>query len=308
MVKSLLFFLFCLSSVSIYASGEISQKSGQDTLATSRTPLFWKGQKFIFLEKPRLFQSYGYELYTVAVWKIRDKKMAKKNRSIGYKPFVNKILTIQDVCKIDGDEYGISATIDDSACVLYGVTTHGSILGLAAVEDMATAQKRWKIASTLFSRQRSVQIFDTISSTFKSIKVSLTEPLIVRSISWGMAPLPPQPLWVHVETANGVRGFIPTRVSWTNVATTINITSPPWLMEIVEKNLAKQYPWDKQIWQAIDNHSIIAGMNPMQVRLSWGEPVSIQKKEAGGEATARSIRYQYPNQTLVFIHDSLIIP
>ena len=137
----------------------------------------------------------------------------------------------------------------------------------------------------------------------KTQKVRITDPLKVVELRWGTTPLPPQPLWLIVEAAGAVRGFIPVRISRTNALSDVKTSGWPWDEDILEQEPKKLYPWDDVIWEAIDNHSILPRMTKSQIRLSWGSPKTIRSdnRETKGE------HWFFDNeQELYFIGDTLV--
>jgi hypothetical protein len=104
-----------------------------------------------------------------------------------------------------------------------------------------------------------------------------------------------------IETQSGEKGFIPTRTSWVNEMIDNKSNSVPWDDDILETDPKKLYSWDETIWETINNHSIVTGMNRKQVRMSWGRPKAVLPNASKNKET-----WVYSAQNLVFVNDSLV--
>jgi hypothetical protein len=192
----------------------------------------------------------------------------------------------------------ISEKIPDT---VYGMTRKCCIEGLAWTEERENARKRW-LGKTIYSRKRHINTYNSASGILDNAPVSISEKLTVIDITWGLTPLPPQPLWVWVRTPNGDTGFIPTRFSWTNTIDEIRTDTVPWNDNILEKNPKDVYTWDEEIWEYIDRHKIITSMTTPQVLLSWGEPLT---RTTISRNDSDYVRLEYDGQYLHFYHDTL---
>ncbi|MGD9200209.1 MAG: hypothetical protein PVI26_01490 [Chitinispirillia bacterium] len=266
----------------------------------------WIGKKFRLLEKTKMFQKFGYELYTTPQLSQTAEKVnsdiALPNFRIKYKPFKGKTLIVSDVKETDDGEYLITFNVEEMDLTVYGKTRKEIIEGIVLIDDFISAEKRWK-GKTVYSRKRSIEIFDSTASRFSAERVSITEPLDVVSIRWGITPLPPKSLWIVVEGNDNLNGIIPINFSWTNVLKEEKVQGAPWEREIFENDPRKLYQWDDYIWQTIDKHSILMGMTTRQVQVSWGDPDKILKETVNNRGV---IKYIYQGKTLLFENDTLI--
>ncbi len=279
-----------------------------DTLPTPVTvPVSdWPGKKFRLLEKTKMFQRFGYELYTSPHFSDEktapDTRIEHANHRLKYEVFNGRTITAVAVQKMAGGEYHITFKADTLNLTVYGKTSNGIIEGIALFSDFAAAEKRWK-GKIIFSRRRSIEMFDSVASRFSSVRVSTTEPLFVKRIRWGVTPLPPKSLWLIVVRKDGSEGFIPLNYSWTNVLREDDTEKLPWERDIFEHDPRKLYSWEEYIWETIDNHNICTGMTTEQVRFSWGVPKEMQTVT---DRDGRKITtYTYSGKTLRFVNDTL---
>jgi hypothetical protein len=284
------------------------KKDTADTLPVPQhlTTSGWKGKRFILLEKGRMFRGFGYHLYTSPHFEQSrapvDSLVELPNHRLRYERFEKAQVVVTSVQPLPGKEFLVTFSVDSAAPWAYAKTTSGIIEGIARIDDLEGAAGRWR-GRTIYSRRRSIDIYDEVNSRFTSIKVSITEPLTVREVRWGIAPLPPKPIWLVVRRVSGETGIIPVYYSWTNVLPSNRTSGPPWQSDILEENPREKYHWDEVIWEAIDTHRLLTGMTAEQVRLSWGDPDS---KVGRIEAGSSRIVWPYERGTLVFAKDSLV--
>ena len=118
-----------------------------------------------------------------------------------------------------------------------------------------------------------------------------------------MTPLPVNPIWLVVRTADSTEGFIPVRVSWTNTMIDRRTDRRPWDEDIYETDPAVLYEWDENMWETINNHRVILEMTADQVTASWGYPLSVEPLRE--DSTSDEI-WTYPSQKLHF-HDNKLV-
>jgi hypothetical protein len=264
----------------------------------------WTGKRFMLLEKVKMFRNFGYHLYSSPLLEqCREPinpAIELSNHRLLYRAFEKNTAAVTAVSAQPDGEYLVTFQVDSPAVTAYGKTTQGIIEGLGLFDDLQQARERWK-GAIIFSRRRSIDIYDSTASRFTSVKVSMAEPLKVRDVVWGIIPLPPKPLWLLVQRGNGQAGIIPVHYSWTNVLPQKQTPGLPWAADILEQNPREQYSWDETIWEAIEEHRILTGMSRDQVRLSWGEP----QQELSDKAAPSHTTWIYERGRLVFVKDSL---
>jgi hypothetical protein len=283
------------------------KKAGSEPSFQSIPVARWTGKKFFILEKAIPFQEYGFELYT-APYVLKASATLKSdlvlpNRRLRYLPFFGTCITATSVCTQGKGEYIVSFLTDTLKMTVYGTTKHGTIEGIAPADDLEKARKRW-LGTTVYSRRRTIDQYDSLTATFTSKKVSLLESLTVADVRWGILPLPPKPVWLIVRCQDSSEGIIPVYSSWTNVQESFKTGERPWDADIFEKNPKELYPWDSYVWETIDKHSISLGMTTDQVRISWGEPQKIQRIPVPDKK--KVTLYFYDAKKLSFENDSLV--
>jgi hypothetical protein len=268
----------------------------------------WTGRRFVLLEKVKMFRRFGYPLYLSpsldSTTGTFDTTVALADSRLRYEPFAGTMITVDSVTALDNGEYGITATTDTLGLTVYGRTTDGTIEGLCLAQDLPAARARWK-GATVYPRRRLVDSYDSAASRFSGIKVSITRPLTVTDVRWGMIPLPPKPIWLVVRDGDSLDGIIPVHYSWTNVQEKSRVGTVPWDEEILEENPRETWQWDSLVWEAIDKASILSNMTTGQVRLSWGEPAATDTTYQGLDELIHMV---YEGDTLTFVNDTLDAP
>ena len=263
----------------------------------------WVGKKFFVLDKQKLVRQFGFELYLSPELGLSKKKIdpawETPKRHVRCDKIERSYIIVKEV-KPSGKEHLVKFEHEQSGVGLWGKTHDGSIEGIAFAADIDSAIKRWP-GAFVFSARRFIDVYDSASGKLDNIKVKIEQPLRVTGVRWGIAPLPPRPLWIIIETQSGEKGFIPTRTSWVNEMIDNKSASVPWDDDILETDPKKLYSWDETIWETINNHAIVTGMNRKQVRMSWGRPKAVLPNASKNKET-----WVYSAQNLVFVNDSLI--
>ena len=263
----------------------------------------WVGQKFVVLTKQNLVRQFGYELYLTPECALSKKKLDPDWETARHHIRCDKleqlIIVAQEV-KPAGKDYLVKFEHEQSGRAIFGKTQQGSLEGIALTADLDSAKSKW-LGKTIYSVRRFIDTFDSATGSLGMIKVKIEQPLVVTGVKWGMTPLPPKPLRIEVKTARGEKGFIPTRISWTNTITDKKTDGAPWSEDIMDIDPKKVYSWDETMWETINNHSIATGMTSEQVRLSWGPPQSVVKSASNNSET-----WSFGAQSLVFVNDSLV--
>jgi hypothetical protein len=263
----------------------------------------WVGKQFILLEKVKMFRKFGYHLYTSPQCEQAttpvDSSIELPNHRLAYAPFENALATVIAVARQPDKNFLVTFTVASHNIACYGKTTNGIIEGIAPTDDLVNARKRW-LGKTIYSRRRSLDIYDSAASQFTSVKVPIAEPLKVIAVRWGFVPLPPKPIWLVVSRPSGAAGIIPVHFTWTNVLPAKQTAGLPWQADVLEENPRTGHLWDEGIWDAIENHQILTGMTQEQVRLSWGDPLRIAKSDTGTKSA-----WTYERAKIIFFRDSL---
>ncbi len=254
----------------------------------------WPGQWFVLLEKPALYCSYGYELYTCpqldACHDAVDTAVATKYHRVMCGKFAGhrlKALSIEQ----RGKEWLV--TFEDSLAgkKFYAKTAEGVCHEVAFENDRDAALKRWQ-GRIVFSARGFITSFQNGKAL--TIKVRLQDSLRVSDVRFGLTPLPTKPLWLMVETSGGEKGTIPLYYSWTNVKKELRHDGNPWDDDLFENNPENIYKVDTAAWNIINEHHVRVGMTRDEIRLSWGRPYRKKTETYKGEC------WVYEKQCLYF--------
>jgi hypothetical protein len=289
-------------AVTVFLMGIFHATAAAEDLSVKQ----WTGHAFIILPKQKIASGFGYELYLSPrldlCKSMPDTGRETKSRRVRCDKFGGSTVVVRDV-KASGKEFLVRFIHEPTGISLYGRTRGGAIEGLARAGDLSEAKRRG-LGKTVYSTGRFINLYDSATGDVTTRKVRITDPLAVVDVQWGTTPLPPQPLWLIVETAGKARGFIPVRASRTNVMSEMKKPGNPWDDDVLEQDPRKVYSWDNVVWEAIDNHSILPRMTKSQVRLSWGPPKNV-RRESGENANGE--HWIFDNeQDLYFTGDTLV--
>ncbi|MBD3419674.1 MAG: hypothetical protein GF398_06110 [Chitinivibrionales bacterium] len=266
----------------------------------------WTGEQFVLLGKPRMFQKHGYLLYDSPALSEAthqaDPQIAHPNHRLKYDRFEWHIVAVKSVTAQQDGEFLVAFFDDSLGREIYAKSRKHVIEGIARLSDLDGAGQRWADA-TIYCRLRHITTFDETASRYGTIPVSITEPLQVTEVRWGLSPLPPKPIWLVVVRQNGDTGFIPVNYSWTNILYEMRTEGLPWEKDIFEEDPRELFAWDDLYWQAIDEKKLLTHMTTQQVQMSWGKPTkaTVEETETGTITT-----YKYLGNKLVFKNDTLV--
>ena len=275
-------------------------------MALPIVPPQWQGMAFIVLRKQEFVRQLGYELYLCKkkecdtaqidpVWEL-------DNHRIRCEKLAGETLLVEMV-EPDGDEWTVTFLHESTNQKIFACTRQQTVPEIAPVEDLEGAKRRW-LGKTVFSKRGIISAFGTNSSTsLTGLRVNIQDSLTVVDVRWGMTPLPVKPIWLMVASKGGKKGFIPVRFSWTNTIPGHISRHNPWDEEIFEANPVATYDWDDAAWELINNHRVIIGMTPDQVRISWGEPLSSRAINTGQE---EQLVLMYLSHELIFVNGKLV--
>jgi hypothetical protein len=263
----------------------------------------WVGERFFLLEKPAMYCEYGYELYTCPMLESCrgpvDTAVETKSHRVPCGRAVNTALSVVSI-EPRGAEWLVAFRDDAAGKTFYAKTSDGELHEFAYAADCDSAKTRWA-GKTIYSTRGFITLVD--AGKTGTVKVRLQDPLRVCDVRPGLTPLPAKPLWLMVEAANGTKGVIPVRFSWTNSPASQRHEGNPWADDIFESNPALSCIADAATWETINLHHVRKGMTREQVRLSWGRPR--EQKNDMHEATPSEC-WVYDNQKLWFDTEELV--
>jgi hypothetical protein len=275
-------------------------------MALPIVPPQWQGMAFIVLRKQEFVRPLGYELY---LCKKRECDTAQidpvwelDNHRIRCEKLAGETLLVEMV-EPDGEEWMVTFLHESSNQKIFARTRQQTVPEIAPVEDLEGAKQRW-LGKTVFSKRGVISSFGTNSSTsITGLRINIQDSLTVVDVRWGMTPLPVKPIWLMVASKGGKTGFIPVRFSWTNTIPGHISRHNPWDEEIFETDPDATYDWDDAAWELINNHRVIIGMTPDQVRISWGEPLSFRAINMG---QGEQMVLIYLSHELIFANGKLV--
>ncbi|MBN1575694.1 MAG: hypothetical protein JW913_04030 [Chitinispirillaceae bacterium] len=262
-------------------------------------PPQWPGMTFVVLPKQEFARPSGYELYLCKKAECdsapTDPAWEHDNHRIRCEAISGDSLLVETV-EPDGDEWLVTFFHIPTNKKIFGRTHLQALQDIAPADDLEEARRRW-LGMVVFARRGVISTYGTNSaSSLTGLRINIQDPLTVVDVRWGKTPLPVKPIWLMVTSAEGKSSFIPVRYSWTNTIPGQISRRNPWDEEILEDDPIAVYHWDDETWELINNHRVIIGMTPDQVRISWGEPV----------ATNSTGRGQQEQQTMTYLSHELV--
>lgn len=258
----------------------------------------WIGKDFIILAKQEMFKTFGYELFLSKEMendtKPIDTTLELKKHRLRWDRCSGHTLTCKSVENVQG-EWIVEFVDLILHKEIWAKTYKKAIKDIAIKSDLEEAKKRW-LGKAVFSKRGTISTNDG-KNGYGSMKVRIQDSLHIVDICWGVTPLPVKPLWLIIETKENLKGFIPIRISWTNLLSDQLQEDAPWDEDIFENDPSIQFKWDATIWEIINNHRVVNEMNPEQVLTSWGKPLKRFKKELNGTMVEC---WKYQSQTLYF--------
>ena len=314
MYKSLLIVFTLFISLTlpniIHAERSIGEVGSEDYKPTEKGKLDyrvkeWMGEKFIFLEQPKKFQQFGYELKLDKISSIRsyNPELETEIKNLRYDKFVGKIVRVIEI-EDDSLRYGdytVTFNVEELNIKIYARTYKGRINDMAFFDDLSKAKERW-LGKIIYSKGRSIRTYSAELDKYGEVKVKIGDPLKVMDIWWGLGTISPFPLRVIIETNRQEKGYMTVAFSWTNIYSDWWTENRPWEDRFFEFNPKEKYNWSSEIWELINNGEIRIGMNKEQARLSWGKPEKINKDIYEGGIKEQWI---YKVQYLYFENDKL---
>jgi hypothetical protein len=297
------------NSAAVHPSASVNTVK-QDTIKQLPPPDYyeigsWPGKQFVVLEKPTIYCTYGYELYTcpeidscrggsVDTLLISKYHRARCDRFAG-----NRLKAL--AVTAHGSEWIVSFEDAKSGMTLYARTTKGILGELALEDDLDGAKKRF-LGKIVFSARGFITAFTKGGASVT--KVKLQDSLRVYDVRFGLTPLPTKPIWLMVESHQGNKGAIPVFYSWTNVKKELRGQGNPWDDDVFETSPERLYTIDAATWDIINSHTVRAGMTRNEVRLSWGAPLSTKTETLDGKERECWV---YRAQRLYFDEKELLV-
>lgn len=258
--------------------GKIRNAPPSKTSATRKPFTFipldqWKGHRFIFLPQSRKLQKHGYQ--NVAPGRESESSLD----AVPYEELVGRIGVVTEVTRSDGEIRGVLLRMEDNESV-YHCASHDreTVDNLALVADLDDARARW-LGKTLWVRSPDLSTYSEKTDDFKDTALARYSPVKVVDIVAGWYEH--QPVRFILRSAAGNEGFQDVYISKTNVSVLLQEYNH-FRDCFFEQDPRKLFPAPARIWKAIDKQQVLSGMTSQQVRLSWGDPVSITVRKHRG--------------------------
>lgn len=250
----------------------------------------WVGKVFVVLPLERGKKAEGYA-FTLSAPRP---ELLTAGGNIRADWLEGKRLEVMSVKKLPAFEQGppvsdyeVVFRIQGGDASLTAKALGGQVTQLVPADDLAAAQKHFA-AKVVFSKRLAIPAYQEEPGT---IRVKINEPLTVEDVIAGIDA--DEPIWLAVSTADKRKGYLAVAYSLTNVQHGFWPSAKPWESVLFENDPRQLFAWDDQTWAAINEGVAKAGMVPEQVRLAWGEPLSIV--QAAGEET-----WYYPDKIVKF--------
>jgi hypothetical protein len=223
----------------------------------------WVGKRFIFLPRPKSSSSGTYEDFAGAV---SHQKYAGRTARV-----------------VSASDLGIRARLEfemeDNGERLRASTVpyKETVRGMALADDIENARKQWA-GKTLWIKPMMISSYNEESDALTMVRVRKYSSVKVVDVvpGWDEA----KPIRFLLETADGKRGFVDLNLSGTNVHKDVRHLSH-FEESLLAEDPKLKYKWPVDVWKAIGNGQVYAGMTAEQVKMSWGEPDKITRTAAG---------------------------
>ncbi len=254
-----------------------AEKKADPNTTEAATTLFpfhpinsWTGKRFIFLPKPKSSQAGTYEDF---------------NGAVSHQKYAGRTARVVSVSDFNGRAHVIFEMEDTGERLrAYTVAHKESLKGITLVDDIETARQQWA-GKTLWCRAMMLSSYDEQTDALSMIRVKKYSPVKVVDVAAGWDE--EKPIRLTLETPDGKRGFVDLNLSGTNVRKDARHLSR-FEDDLLIEDPRLKHKWPANIWKAIENGQVFAGMTMEQVKMSWGEPDKITRGAAGETWTYQS--------------------
>lgn len=183
------------------------------------------------------------------------------------------INTVQEVPAVQ--DYEVTFREQAGGATIIARAMGGQVESLVPADDLVNARKHFA-GKTVYSKRQAIAAFQDTPGT---VTVRIDEPLQITDVIAGISAN--EPIWLVVATQDNRKGYIAIAYTLTNVQPGYWRDGKPWLSVVFEQNPRELFTWDDETWANINAGVVKAGMLRDQVRLAWGEPLSV--RSADGE-------------------------
>lgn len=260
--------------------GSIGKQNSVTAPADNGSPKYrpmqsWVGERFMFLPMPKDLQHYGYQDVTeVKGDDVGD--VPEESRSCAYQECVGRIVTVVALAPDAGgplsDFYTVKLKMDDGGKIYTTKAVREQMENLAPLADLEYARKAW-LGRTLWFIGREVDTYDAETGKINTLHLKKCSAVNVIDVVAGWYSF--EPIRLVIRNESGEEGFVDVNVTGTNVSEVLRDRGrlgDSFLM--VDPRLT--YNWTPEVWSAIEESRVFAGMTAEQALMSWGKPIQVR--------------------------------
>lgn len=246
----------------------------------------WVGEKFIFMPMHKLYTKEGYIVLPESGVGIEY---------IPYDRYKGKIFTVLSIEETEGysSNYHIAIRLDETGEKFILPTMFGNIRGIALKRDIDYARNKY-LRETLWLRNREASSYDVETDKTEFFKVKNLQPVTVKNIL--LSDTENWPLRFILENSEGHTFIKVAKMSGTNSGRTSRNTYKFKDVFFID-NPRETFDWSEKVFQAIEDGNLMTGMTKEQVRVSWGNPLEINRTVSNGKVLEQWVyggrRYLY---------------
>jgi hypothetical protein len=252
----------------------------------------WAGHKFVFIPLSEYEQKNGY---------IIKKSPTSDISRIPYRDYVGKVITILKVEREQGSfasGYNIFFQVDATGERLITTTLLGNVKGIVLKRDYDYATSEF-LDKTLWLRNNNATSLNPDPDDFGSIKVKNLQPVTVTKIR--LSDSESWPIQFFLKTQDGQEFTKVSKISGTNSDTDPTRLNAYHFSEVFFlEDPRKIFDWDERTFEAIADGKLFVGMTKEQARISWGNPIKVNRTV--GEYGTRE-QWIYGGQAYVYFDD-----
>lgn len=250
------------------------------------------GERFMFVPMSPKLREFGY----IFIQGGQDRL-----GRVSYEEGVGRIGIIEAV-QANGRSLEVKLRMTDNGQVYVGEAFNGRLDGLVPLRDIDSARVNW-VGRSYYYCDDELATDPTGNYEIEFIHVRQYRPMHVLDVvvSHGITANT-TPARLIVRTEDGTEGFVDVAVSGTNVSGRIREFGhfDHYFMEVDPRTI---YKWPDEIWTIIEDHKVAIGMTKEQVKMSWGEPATINKTL---NASGRSEQWVYNSGSYVYLDNGVV--
>lgn len=246
----------------------------------------WKGERVIFLPRPKSLQEFGYQSFE----KISAGKKAKKTRGYSRRPtyaeLVGRIAVVESVKVGKGAGWDLTIRMADGEDRYVGHAARSdryeaSLSGVALVSDLDACRERWLGNTVWYAHKFGPEVYDATTDQVARIELPKFTPVKIIDIVAGWHEY--APVRFVLRTPDGRTAFSDLNPSGSGAWSSMR---PLVAFETFfrETDPRMDHDWSDRVWDAIAARSVFIGMTAEQARMSWGEPEDVNRTVIEGES------------------------